>query len=171
MMTLKEAMNKAAKTYKGGIRGVGRALGKEARSLSVFANKFVEGQPHHPTADDVVGVVRVTGDPLPLQTLAYQCGYVVAPMPRVEYPADTDLVEAIADLQEDFAETMQEIASAMRSGSINTKHAKTVMREGLEDLQKLSLIVGHIYMMAEDREEHPAMAKQWEQVAMVPVSS
>ena len=150
MLTIKEAMQKAAKKYPGGKRALARAL---QRKEAVFANKCTPGAGgHNPTGDDVVDVVNETGCPLPLQVMNHRCGFVAIPMPAMEYPADTDVVEAIADLQEDFAQTMTEIAGTMRVGRIHTAHAKEVMREGLEDLQALSVIVGHLFMMAEDND-------------------
>jgi len=160
MLKTEEAIHIASKEYPGGRLQLAKDLNKRAGAFNNRCNPKQEA--HVVTVDDLRGTVRKTGNALPIQALCYEVGGVFLPLPRTEFPADTDLVDAIARLQTDFAETMTEIADAIRSGSIRTERAKKVMKEGLEDNQVLTEIVGHLYMMSDDREG--PIEQEWEQL-------
>ena len=162
MLKTEEAVHIAAKNYPGGIRTLAHDLDKP---YGAFNNRCNHRQKDHLLqVGDLRDTVRKTGNALPIQALCYEVGGVFLPLPRKEFPADTDVVDAIARLQTDFAETMTEIASTIQSGSIRTERAKAVMKEGLEDMQVLTEIVGHLYRMSDDRDEQTTIEQEWEQL-------
>lgn len=153
-----------ATTRKHRMDHIAEAMGK---NKAAFRNRCNPNQEQHVlTVDDLRGIVRLTGDVMPIQALAYECGGVFMPLPRKEFPSDSDLMDAIARLGRNFGETMGEIGESVADGEIKIRHTKEVLREVLEDLQDGIEIVGHLYMMAEDREEYPTMEQGWEHLAI-----
>ena len=130
-----------------GAAALARAIGMAGSTLQNKADRKQEFA--HLSLQEARSIMLVSGDTRILSTLAEQLGYAAVPLPQIEAPADTDLLQVWADWSNEFGETAAAIKAALEDNKITQAEVAKVKRELIEDFETGLAIIDVLKGMAE----------------------
>lgn len=103
----------------------------------------------HLTLKEARQVMLASGDHRILHTLAHEVGEACVPLPMLEFPADSDLLDSWATWQGEVAQTVQKVKDALKNKVVTMDEVKGVRKELIEDLEKGLAMLNVLEGMAE----------------------
>lgn len=140
-----------------GAAGLARAIGMQGSTLQNKADRKQEFA--HLSLKEARSIMLVSGDTSILNTLAQQLGFAAVPLPHIDAPADTDLLEVWADWSNDFGETAATIKQVLEDGVITLSEVEKVRKELIEDFEKGLAIIDVLKGMAEPEDNVTQISK------------
>ena len=124
---------------------------KAGRTIKVLADETripgsrlytcFEGR-HRLRAEEVPAIVRATGNPLIVATIARACGGTFVPLPSSPSTLASDLKVA-SDAMQQFSETLQAFSDALSDGRMRQDEADRVSREGHDAVTAILALIEH----------------------------
>ena len=150
---LDSAVHKTVHGYKNphngkkGAVGLASVIGMRSSTVQNKANPSEEYSEFG--LKEVRKVMMATHDFSILKQLSAECGFAAVPLPHIDAPADTDLLEVWANWSEEFGETAASIKHALEDQKITMAEVENVRRELIEDFEKGLAIIDVLKGMAE----------------------
>jgi hypothetical protein len=140
-----------------GAAGLARAIGMQGSTLQNKADRKQEFA--QLGLKEARSIMLVSGDTTILSTLCQQLGFAAVPLPHIDAPADTDLLDVWADWSEEFGETAASIKKALEDQKITMSEVANVRRELIEDFEKGLAIIDVLKGMAEPEDNVTQLSK------------
>ncbi len=84
-----------------------------------------------------------------LEKLAWESGYLLVPVPKVNGKVDQQALELVAQEAKEHAEAVEEFARAVADGRVTQRELERVKKEAFEALEKLLELVKYAEKIAE----------------------
>lgn len=142
-----ETTIKAYKT-KGGAKAIAEKIGARP---GTFINKCNPAMPGHVlNVNELVAIMRITGNYTILHELAAMFGYICEPHEKLSGVTDMELLNAWADWDAERGETVQAIRNALTDQRIRRKELDRIRTEMFEDIQKAFELLQRLESLCED---------------------